>query len=752
LTTSYESNVVLSNKEYDVVGSRPIRHDGADKVTGAAKYGADTSPTGLIYGKILRSPHAHARVISIDTSGAEALATTRAIVTGADFTGGDGSKETRDLRESVMATRKVLYKGHPILGVAATSPHDAEEAIKLIQIEYEVLPHVLTAPDAMSNDAPILHEDNRSEYSGDEVPTNVEEYIHHQKGDVSKGFAGADVVIERQYNTATVHQGYIEPQNTTVIWGKDGRVRIWCSTQGPFDVRDATAKALGLEESEVVLTPQELGGGFGGKFDPYGAPVAALLSKKTNRPVKIVMTRSEDLEASGPTPGSFIKIKMGCTKEGKLVAAQAYMAYESGAYSGSMISAGTMCVFAPYECENMEVQGFGVFVNKPSTNAYRAPGATNAEFASESVIDELAAKTRIDPVEFRMLNAATEGTRRVDGPVFPTIGLTDVLDAVKNHPHYNAPLEGPNTGRGIAVGWWVNGGGPSSVTINVQSDGTCSLIEGSPDIGGTRTSISMQAAEVLGIPVEDINPMVVSTDEVGYTAGTGGSRVTFATGMAAHNAAQDVKLQMERRAAKIWDVSSESVEMTSGVIRSKADDELSMTFKELASEMNNTGEPIVGRATVDAGGVGSAYCGNIVDLHVDTETGKVSILRFTAVQDVGKAIHPSYVEGQMQGGSVQGIGWALNEEYFMGDDGSMANSTFLDYRIPVANDLPMIDTVIVETANPGHPFGVRGVGEVNIVPPPAAIANAINNAIGIRMNVLPMSPVNVMNSIWENNG
>lgn len=550
MTTTYEPNVVLSEVEYTTVGKRPIRHDGADKVTGVAKYGADQYPTGLLFGKILRSPHAHAVIKSIDTSKAEAHPGVRAVTTAADFPQ-DGEHEA--LRESLMASKKVLYKGHPIAGVAANTIHDAEEALALIEVEYELLPPVMTAPEALADGAPILHEKNRSDYHGEDsdTPTNIEEYIHHVKGDVEEGFAQADLIVERTFDTATVHQGYIEPQNTTVHWKKDGRVHIWCSTQGPVEVRDGTANALGISESQVVLTPQEIGGGFGGKFEPYGAPLAAYLSQKTNRPVKIIMTRTEDLEATGPTPGSHIVIKMGATKEGKLTAAKAMLAYESGAYAGSMIGPGCMCVFAPYELEHGDIEGFGVYVNKPSTNAYRAPGATNAEFAAETVVDELAEKIGIDPLEFRLMNAAKEGTRRVDGPVFPAIGLVEVVDAMKAHPHYDAPLEGPNRGRGVAVGWWINGGGPSSVNINVHSDGTCSLIEGSPDIGGTRTSIAMQAAEVLGIPAEDIRPMVVSTDEIGFTAGTGGSRVTFATGMAAHDAAQDVKRQMIDRAALI---------------------------------------------------------------------------------------------------------------------------------------------------------------------------------------------------------
>ena len=368
------------------------------------------------------------------------------------------------------------------------------------------------------------------------------------------------------------------------------------------------------------------------------------------------------------------------------------------------------------------------------------------------MVDEIAEKLGIDPIEFRLLNAAKEGTRKVDGTAFPRIGFVEVLEALRDHPHWSAPLEGENVGRGVAFGYWMNAGLQSAVNLAVNADGTVALTEGSPDIGGTRASISMQAAEVLGIPAEDFYPSVVDTDSIGFTFGTGGSRTTFATGYAAVEAAKDVKQQMIERAAMIWDVDADSLQMEKGVISSKTDSELRMTFKELAAETNATGGAITGRGSVNPAGVGAAFAGLIVDLEADPDTGKVTILRATIAQDAGKAIHPSYVEGQMQGGTAQGIGWGLNEEYFMNDRGDMANSTFLDYRMPVANDLPMIDTVIVEVANPGHPFGVRGVGEVNIVPPPAAIANAINRAIGVRMTRLPMNPNTVMETVWAGNG
>ena len=763
MTTTYEPNVVLSKKKFKVVGTRPIRHDGADKVTGRAQYGADVHPSRLLFGKVLRSPHAHARVKSIDTTKAEELDGVSAVVTGYDYPASKpdekvsttlGTWEAKELREHSLATEKVLYKGHPIAGVAASSVHIAEEALSLIEVEYEVLSSIMTAPEGMAEDAPLLHENAKTKEGGEETDkvSNVADHIQYKKGNLEKGFGKADVVIERKFNTATVHQGYIEPHACTVFWNKDDKVQIWGSTQAPFDVRDAAAGILGLPLSDVKYTPMEIGGGFGGKWEPYAEPVMALLSRKTGQPVKNVMTRSEDLESTGPTPGSHIIVKMGATNDGKIVAAQAHIAFEAGGYPGSPVDAACQCVFAPYDIPNTLIDGYDVVVNKTKSCAYRAPGSTHAALASETIVDELAEKLGMDPIEFRLMNAAKEGTRRADGPVFPSIGCVEVLEAMKNHPHYTAPLEGPNRARGVAVGFWFNIGEQSSVTISVNRDGSASLIEGSPDIGGTRTTIAMQAAEVLGIPAEDIHPSVVDTDSIGFTVGTGGSRVTFATGWAAYIAAEDVKTQMIERAALIWEVDKETITMKDGVIKSKSDSQLQMTFKELAGEMKGSGGNIVGKGTIDPQTHGGAFAGLIVDVEADPETGKVDILRVTAVQDAGKAIHPSYVEGQMQGGTVQGIGWALNEEYFMDEAGRMANSTFLDYRMPISLDLPMVDTVIVEGANPGHPFGVRGVGEVPIVPPPAAVANAIYGALGVRMCDLPMNPSAIMKTLWRNGG
>lgn len=762
--------------EYKVIGTRPIRPDGADKVTGRAIYGGDMRLTGMLYGKVLRSPHAHARIKSINTEKAAALPGVKAVITANDFPEaadrianlGEMAVNVKLLSNNVIASGKVLYKGHAIAAVAATNAHIAEEALKLIDVEYEVLPPVLHVLEAMKEDAPLLHEGMTTTELGQKTdkPSNIATHFRFALGDVAQGFRDADVVVEREFDTATVHQGYIEPHNATALWNEDGHLYVWTSTQGAFVVQRQTAEVLGLPVSQVSVTPCEIGGGFGGKIPVYLEPVAAILSRKSGRPVKLIMNRIEEFEATGPTPASHIKVRMGAKKDGRIVAAEAQLMYEAGAFPGSPVTAGSMCIFSPYALANVQVDGYDVVVNKPKTAAYRAPGATNAAFASETVIDELAEKLGLDPLDIRRINGAKEGDRRVDGPTFPRIGYLETVHAALEHEHYATPLTGPNRGRGVASGFWFNVGFQSTVVISVNADGSVSLVEGSTDIGGTRASIAMQAAETLGIPYEDVRPTVVGTDGIGFTDVTGGSRTTFATGYAAHEASLDVLRQMKERLARRWDsemekefegqaeremarITPENVNYANGVFVCAKDAAKTMTFKEVAAQMARMGGPITGRATSQPRGVGGAFATHIVDVEVDPETGKVSILRYTAVQDVGKAIHPSYAEGQIQGGAVQGIGWALNEEYVYGDNGNMVNSSFLDYRMPTTLDLPMIDTVLVEVPNPGHPYGVRGVGEVPIVPPPAAIANAIYRATGKRMTQLPMSPTNVLKELMK---
>jgi CO/xanthine dehydrogenase Mo-binding subunit len=752
----------LQEHKFRVIGTRPIRHDGVEKVTGRAKYGADISLPGMLHARVLRSPHAHAHIKSIDVSAALALPGVKAVITSQDLPDlapgaqamGEMTINPRYLSMNILARDKVLYHEHAVAAVVATSSHTAEEALGLIKVEYEVLPPALDVYKAMQDDTPILHSDLRTSgtLEKSDKPTNVANHIRFARGDLDAGFAAADIIVEREFNTSMVHQGYIEPHNAVAQYNTDGQATLWVSTQGPFAVRELCGRLLQTDPSKIRVVPAEIGGGFGGKTTVYLEPLALLLSKMTGKPVKMTMNRSEVLRATGPTSGSYIRCKMGATKDGKITAAQVWMAYEAGAFPGSPVGAGCMTVLTSYSLDNLQIDGFDVVLNKPKTCAYRAPGATNAAFASETVIDELAEKLGIDPLEFRRINGAKEGTAQPAGPQFRRIGFLETLEAAKNSEHYQSPLPQPNgkpVGRGVASGFWFNAGLQSSATVSINLDGTANVVTGSVDIGGSRASMAMITAEVLGLKAEEVYPLVADTATIGHTDVTGGSRVTFATGYAVYEAAQDAVRQLKERAATLWKVPPEDVVYQEGVLSCVNNGHESMTLKELAAKVARAGGPVTGRGSANPRGVGPGFATHIVDVEVDPETGKVQILRYTAVQDVGKAIHPSYVEGQIQGGTVQGIGWAMNEEYVYDDKGIMRNTGFLDYRMPTCYDLPMIDTIMVEVPNPGHPLGIRGVGEVPIVPPPAAIANAVYRAVGVRMQELPMSPPKVAKALWE---
>jgi len=749
--------VSSNNNEFAVIGTNPVRPDGVDKVTGHAIYGADVKLQGMLHGKVLRSPHAHALIKSIDFSKALKLPGVHAVITHDDFPE-PSEKIMQTIRgaqpaawdtERIMARRKVLFRGHPVAAICATDIHIAEDAANLIEVEYEILPAVTTIEDALNPNAPILHDDGLSELVDglfEEVegqPSNIARTMELRMGDLDQGFADADIIIDRVYETAMAHQGYIEPHNGTAIWNRDGKVTVWTSTQGAFGIRQNLARTLNLSLGDLRVIPAEIGGGFGAKNVVYLEPIAALLSKKSGRPVQLSMNRTEVLEATGPTSGTRCFIKIGAKNDGELVAADLRLEYEAGAYPGSPVAGGARCALATYDIPNQRIIGLDIVVNRPKVAAYRAPGAPASGFGVEAALDELARMIEIDPMELRQKNGTSEGMPRSDGAVHGSIGVQEVITATMTHPHYLSEITKPDIGRGVAMGFWQNGGGESSAYANLHENGTVTLVTGSVDIGGQRAALAMQFAETLGIPYEDINSLVGDTDTIGYTGNTGGSRTTFATGWAVYQAALDIRTQIEERVASIWEVDTVDVNYNAKDATIYGPDNQKMAFKEISRRLPTTGGMIQGQAdlvSTNVGKIGECYGAHIADVEVDRETGKVTVLRYTAIQDVGRAIHPDYCEGQIQGGAVQGIGMALNEEYVYSENGEMLNSSFLDYRMPVSNDLPMIDTVMVEVPNPGHPYGVRGVGEVPIIPPLAAIANAIFDAVGVRVQNLPASP------------
>ena len=738
-----------TNQRFKSVGTRPIRPDGVDKVTGRARYGADFNMAGQLVGRILRSPHAHAVIRRIDTSKAAALSGVKAVITAADLpdlTAGDAG--LFDILDNCMARTKVFYDGHAIAAVAAIDVQTAMAALALIEVEYAVLPHVTDVDAAMLGSAPLLHE---TVFTGGveprpATPSNVANRSQYGHGDVEAGFREADVIVARAFKTEQTHQGYIEPHACVANVNADGTSELWVCTQGHFVVRQQCAALLGLEVSKLRVTSSEIGGGFGGKTHIWAEPVALALSRKAGRPVKIVMSREEVFRASGPTSATSIDVKIGVRKDGTITAAAAELRYSCGPYAGMWAELGAMTAFACYGLEHVRSVGYEVLVNRPKTAAYRAPSAPMAAFAVESVIDELAQKIGMDPVALRVMNAAREGTRSSYGPVFGPIGIGPTLEAARNHPHMKAPL-GKNQGRGLACGFWFNFGGQTCTDLNIGADGTVTLAVGTVDVGGSRASLSLVAAEELGIDYAQVQTVIADTATLGYNDMTDGSRGTFSSSMATISAARNAIAVMRGRAAAMWAIPLEDVAWQDGhaVATGETHGNLApLSIRAIAAAAATSGGPIAGHSELVADGAGVSFATHICDVEVDPETGATRVLRYTVVQDAGKAVHPTYVEGQYQGGAAQGIGWALNEEYVYGEDGRLQNAGFLDYRVPVCSDLPMIDTQILEIPNPNHPYGVRGVGETSIVPPLGAIANAVSHAVGVRMTHIPMSPPRIL--------
>ncbi len=748
-----------TDQAFKHVGTRPKRPDGFDKVTGRARFGADMSAPGMLFGAVVRSPHAHARILRIDTSAAEALDGVKAVVTRADFSdqieckpGMEG--ELWNTLENVMAGEKALYDGHAVAAVAATSQLIARDAAKLIRVDYDILPHVTDVDAAMAEDAPVIR-DGVADYS---VPQGMHPNVvrcHDQgHGDPEAGFAEADLVIEDHFTTEATHQGYIEPHACLATLGADGKGELWCCTQGHWYVQKMCAALVGMDTSQLRVTASEIGGGFGGKTTVFIEPVALALSRKANKPVKLVMTRAEVFRATGPTASTSSDIKIGMTKDGRITAAKGVFRLQGGAFPGAPSEYTAMCAFAPYDIANVHQIGYDVMSNRPKQAAYRAPGSPMAAYAVESVIDELCKQLGLDPIEVRLKNAAREGTRASYGVTFDRIGLVETLEAAQAHPHYSAPLA-PGQGRGISCGFWFNHGGETSVSLALSEDGSAQIMVGTPDIGGSRASMALMAAEVLGIPYDKIRCTIADTASLGYNDVSHGSRVTYASGLAVIKAAKAAVAELCRRAAAKWDIDAEAVIWEDGCAKPSgpnAGDFDPLPLAEITATMGATGGPINGHFEATPEGAGVSFATHIVDAEVDPETGATKVLRYTVIQDAGKAVHPTYVEGQFQGGAAQGIGWALNEEYIYGADGRLQNAGFLDYRIPVASDLPMIDTVIVEVPNPGHPYGVRGVGETSICPPLAAIANAVSAAAGVRLRALPMSPPRILAALDARDG
>jgi len=738
------------------VGQRVEKSDALERVTGRAQYGADLYLSGMLFAKSLRSPYAHARIKKIDTSKAEQLDGVKAVITHKDLPtpsdsatsfGGELMIALKDLQKLTMAHEKALFDGHAVAAVAAISQDIADHAISLIEVEYEPLPPVGDVVSAMDENAALLHEDLYTKSLGEPTtkPSNVATYLEDGRGDIEQAWKDSDVVVEETYDTLMVHQGYLEPQACVARVDGDGTVNIWTSTQGTYNVQRQLSALLNLPQDKMIVTPMEIGGGFGGKIYTILEPLAILLSKKSGgAPVKMVMDRNEVFRGTGPGSPAHMTVKVGATKDGKLTGCHVRMLYDAGAFPGSPVAGATVVSFGPYKVDNLKMEAYDVVTNKPRVQAYRAPGGTPIGFAVESVMDMVAEKVGVDPLEFRKINAVVEGDLMTNNRPLNSIGLTEMLAEIEKHPAWTTPLEGPNRGRGLACGFWLGATLTSSSVMMVHADGTVTVTTGQVDVTGIRTTMKQMAAELLQVPLEDVNVRVVDTNSAPYTDLSAGSRSTWTQSIALERASVNVISQMKAHAAEHLKVEPAEVEYADRRFWVKSDPEQAVGWFDIArNSVRRGGGPVCGEGAVTRVQSAPTFGANVVDVEVDPGTGKVKLLKYTCFQDVGCAINPTLVEGQIQGGAVQGIGWSLYEYYHYDENAILRNPSLLDYRMPTALDLPMIETVLTEVPASEGPYGARGVGEVPIVPPPGAIANAIYQATGVRMTKLPMTPENV---------
>ena len=747
-------------KELKVIGKRVPKVMGTEMVTGEAVYAADIKLPMMLTGKVLRSPHAHAKIKRIDISKAEKLPGVKAIISGPDFPEvkpgasfpmGEIAADLTGIAKLVIAQEKAIYHGHAVAAVAATDTFIAEEAVKLIDVEYEVLPPVLELLDAMKPGSPIVDPGLQTKNFMREVenpgPTNVAMHAEMSKGNVEQGFEEADVVVEREYHIAIAHQGYIEPMASTAVWEPDGRLTVWTTTQGSFTVQNQLAGLLDIPNNQVTVVPTEIGGGFGGKIYVTLEPLVALLSAKAGRPVQIVMTREDVLRATGPGSAGCIRVKSGCKKDGTITAISLWAAFDAGCIPGSPMMSALTHTTAPYNIANVKLDGYDVITNKTRVAAYRGPGAPQGAFAGEQNIDIMAEAIGMDSLEFRMKNAVDEGDVQVSGARWGRIGLKEILRRIKKSDHWNSKLEGPNRGRGLSIGSWAGVIFTSSANVMINRDGTISSLVGAVDITGTRTTIQQLIAEELDLDPNEVTVKQGSTDMAPYADLTGGSRITYTYSVAINRACADLLAKLKERVAERLKVAPDEIEYSEKVFTVRGQPDRKVTLKE--SAMGGDGV-VVGSGSVSRLQPAPTFAAALSDVEVDPETGKPQILRWTAFQDCGRAVNPTRVEAQMQGGAVQGIGWALTEEYCYDDKGALRNASLLDYRQPTFLDLPMIDCEIIEVPAPDGPYGIRGVGEVPIVAPMASLANAVAHAInGVRVDTIPMTPERTFQAIKE---
>jgi CO/xanthine dehydrogenase Mo-binding subunit len=758
--------VMKTTREVKGVGLAIPRPDGPEKVTGQVQYVADIKPKGMLHAKLLRSPHAHAKIVKIDTSRARALPGVRAVLTARDIPELKRKAPTR--AHAVLAIDRVVFAGQPVAAVAADELAIAEEACDLIDVQYEVLPAAVDPLQAMQIGAPPVAdagtEADTSEalaHSGVAAPkaetrptkaVNVTQQAKLGRGDVAKAFAESDLVIEKTYRVPMVHQGYLEPHAVLAQWDANGQLTLYSSTQGSFNTRSEVADVLHIEENRIKVIPVECGGGFGGKIRALCEPITAILARATRRPVRYVMTRREELEAGMPAPQVIITLKTGAKRDGTLMALDAETVIESGAYSGAVLTMSAVFVSSVYQFPNFEVRASEVLTHKPSIAAYRAPTAPQTFFAIDSQMQQMADALGLDSVEFRLRHLMKEGDPMANGQPWQSNGARQVLQKLAEHPLWTKRAEWKAKsgkdgrglcGTGLAVGGWIPGLQPTGATVRLNPDGSLQVLTGQVDIAGTNIALAQIAASTYGVDIDKVKITTGDTDTAPMTGLSAGSKTVYTVGTAVLQAAQAARRQTLEIAAKEMEAAIDDLEIEDGRVVVRGVPDKGVTLASIGKKGNlymSKVPPVLGVAHPAFAVQAPAFAAQLARIEVDPDTGQVTLHDFVVAQDAGKAINPLGVEGQMQGGAVQSLGIALTEAMMYDDSGRLMNPSLLDYRKLTAADLPNIETIIVEVPSPAGPFGARGVGEPPIVPAPAALANAVEDATGVRITEAPLTP------------
>jgi CO/xanthine dehydrogenase Mo-binding subunit len=750
---------------YTSVGKRTKRIDSPPKLTGHEKFTGDLRFPGMLRARLIGSDYAHAKIVSVDSSAALEIPGVVAVLTNSDLPVARSESGASPI--SILADGEALYVGHPVAMVLAESDQAAQDAADRVVVDYEELDVLIDLEDAASEDAPKVSMGGTGDFADEaemhnadagaggsleDLPPNVSSSIDFHRGDLERGFADADEIVELDISSDVVHQGYIEPQ-VALAAPELGRFTVYTSTQAAFHGRQKTAEALGLDLDDVRIVPMPVGGGFGGKFVLI-EPLVAAAAKAVGRPVLLQFTREDDFLTGNPAPDCKIRIKLGAKRDGTLTALEAFLLFDSGAASGSPLSIAGMLVGGYYRFENFRIYGYEVQTHRPSSGSYRAPGAQQASFAIESVMDEMARRLEIDPLELRLQNCVVEGDERPNGGHWPRIGLKETLERLRDHPIWQErdQRRANGSGIGLAVGGWPGGLEPASAACRLDADGKLTVMLGSVDLNGTNTTFGQVAAESLGIDADQVRVRTADTDSAPFAGGTGGSKITYTVGVAVRKAADDAVEQIKQIAAQQLEASVEDLELIDGMVRVKGVPDSGLSLEDVASiSMKAAGGqgPVLGRGASAISQIAPGFAAHLAEVSVDDLTGKVKVTHYAAAQDVGFAINPAAVEGQIEGGVAQGIGWALYEGIRYGEDGSPDASSLLDYTLPRADMIPPIDVLLVEVAAAEGPYGAKGVGEPPAIPGPAAVANAIRDAIGARITELPIRPAAVLEAIPE---